>query len=139
METIICHTAGESKGNPGPSVIAIHISNEKGEVIQEIAKSIGNASAPFAHYNAVMVCLQALQSFYGEETKTLNFNINLDSELVAQHLNSKSPINDPGLVPMFIEIHNMRVTSFPHLVVTLVTRADNSAALNLLKGMLDGK
>ncbi len=139
METIICHTAGVSKGNPGPSAIAVYITNDAGGMIQEIGKSIGNAYTSFACYNAVMVCLQTLQSLYGEKTKTLNFDIKLDSELVANHLNSKSPINDPGLVPMFIEIHNMRVTSFPQVTVSLVTIAENKEVATLLKQVLDDK
>lgn len=139
MKTIICHTAGDSKGNPGLSVIAVYITDESGGVIQEMVKSIGNATTSFACYNAVMVGLQTLQSLYGEETKTLNFDIKLDSELVANHLNSKSPINDPGLVPMFIEIHNMHVTSFPHLTFTLIPQPENKVVVQLLKETLDGK
>ena len=139
METIICHTAGESKGNPGLSAIAVFITDESGLVVQEIVKPIGNATTTFANYNAVMVCLQTLQTLYSEKTKTLNFEIRLDNELVADHLNAKAPINDPGLVPMFIEIHNMRVASFPNLIVTCITAAKNTLVVNLLKEVLDGK
>ncbi len=139
METIICHTAGASKGNPGLSAIAVYITDERGGVIQEIAHSIGNATTAFASYNAVMVCLQTLQALYGTETKTLIFTITLDSELVAQHLNSEMPINDPGLVPMFIEIHNMRITSFPNLTITLISKQENKDVIRLLSEALDGK
>lgn len=139
METIICYTAGESKGNPGQSAIAVYITNDGGEVIQEIAHSIGNATAAFASYNAVMVCLQNLQNLYEDKTKTMSFDIRLDSELVAQHLNAKTSINDPGLVPMFIEIHNMRITSFPNLTLTLISNEESMEANRLLKEALDGK
>ncbi len=139
METIICHTAGESKGDPGLSAIAVYIANESGEVIQEIAHSIGNATTAFASYNAVMICLQTLQTIYGEETKTMSFEIKLDSELVAHHLNAQASINDPGLVPMFIEIHNMRVVSFPRLTITLIPQPENKVVIKLLKEALDGK
>lgn len=139
METIICYTAGESKGNPGQSAIAVYITNDGGEVIQEINHLIGNATAAFASYNAVMVCLQNLQNLYEDKTKTMSFDIRLDSELVAQHLNAKTPINDPGLVPMFIEIHNMRITSFPNLTLTLISNEESMEANRLLKEALDGK
>ena len=69
----------------------------------------------------------------------MSFEVRLDSELVAHHLNAKTAINDPGLVPMFIEIHNMRVASFPKLIVTLISNEENIAVEKLLSEALDGK
>ena len=139
METIVCHTAGVAKGKPGPGAIGVLIKAANGEIIKELVQTINNATTDFAEYYAVMVCLQTLQNLYEDKTKTMSFDIKLDSELVAQHLNAKTPIYDPGLVPMFIEIHNMRVTSFPKLTVTLISNAENREVEKLLSEALDGK
>ena len=139
METIVCHTAGASKGNPGPGAIGVLIKAANGEIVKELAQTIGNATTDFSEYYAVMVCLQTLQKLYEDKTKTMSFEVRLDSELVAHHLNAKTAINDPGLVPMFIEIHNMRVASFPKLIVTLISNEENIAVEKLLSEALDGK
>lgn len=139
METIICCTASEARGNPGPAAIGVYITDVKGEHISEVSKSIGNASSNFAEYYAAMVGLQTLQSLYEEDTTKMIFELRLSNELVKKQLNSESVINDPGLVPMFIEIHNMRVASFPNLALSLVSSEENQAAGKLVMAVLDGK
>lgn len=139
MDTIICYTKGASQGNPGPSTIRVSIMDTNGDLIKELEQSVGNAKQDFAEYNAVMVGLQTLQALYGDSTKTLKFELRLDSELVAKQLKAESQINDPGLVPMFIEIHNMQIESFPYFSVSHIPRQENIAGNTLLKENLDGK
>ena len=139
METIVCHTAGVAKGNPGPGAIGVLIKAANGEIIKELVQTINNATTDFAEYYAVMVCLQILQNLYEDKTKTMSFDIKLNSELVVQHLNAKTTINDPGLVPMFIEIHNMRISSFPNLTLTLISKQENNDVIKLLSEAIDGK
>jgi ribonuclease HI len=137
METVICNTKGEARGNPGAAAIAVLVVD--GEVITEIGRLIGNANAHFAEYYAVMVGLQTLQTLYGEQTKDMHFELRLSNVLVQRQLTAQATINEPGLVPMFIEIHNMRVESFPNLLVTQVTQEENTLVQQLLNEALDGK
>lgn len=139
MEKIICYTDGGARGNPGPSAVGVHIVTESGAVVKEVKQAIGNATNNFAEYNAVMVGLQTLKQIYGKATKTMQFEIRLDSELVKKQLNGEYQIKEPGLVPMFIEIHNLRVANFPHLILTHVPRAQNKEADRLVNEALDGK
>jgi ribonuclease HI len=74
---------------------------------------------------------------FGAATKTMQFEIRLDSELVKKQLNAEYQIKEPGLVPMFIEIHNMRVAHFPHLTLTHIPRAQNKEADRLVNEALD--
>lgn len=138
MGKIICYTNGQSRGNPGPSAIGIYIASGTNEILKEVQQTIGNASTNFAEYYAVMVGLQTLQTMYGEETRNLDLELRVSSEYVKKHLNNESTISDPGLVPMFIEIHNRRVESFPRLVVTQVTAEENKEAQELVNCVLDG-
>lgn len=139
METIITYAAGRANGNPGPAALGICITGSDGTLVQEVAQAIGNAKSDFAAYYAVMVALETLKQIYGEATSGMHFELRLDNEFVKEQLNSESEIKEPGLVPMFIEIHNRRVTSFPKLTFVLVPESDNSQAARLADEALGGK
>ncbi len=137
METIICSAAGDSRGNPGLGGVGVYIADTDGVMVSEEAQTIGNTTKRFAEYHAVMLALQTLISLYGEQTKTKQFEILLDSELVKKELNAEALITEPGVVPMFIEIHNMRVANFPNLTLRLVSARENQEAVRLVKEALD--
>ncbi len=139
MKTITVHTDGGARGNPGPAAVGVYITDETGSVVKEEKKAIGNATNNFAEYYAVMLALQTLKQLYGKQTKDLQFEIKLDSELVKKQLNAEYQIKEPGLVPMFIEIHNMRVSQFPNVTLIHVPRAENKEADRLVNEALDGK
>ena len=137
MKTITVFTDGGARGNPGPAGIGVHIVDSNDTVLKEVAESIGNSTNNFAEYNAVMVGLQTLKQMYGKKTKEMEFEIKLDSELVKKQLNGEYQIKEPGLVPMFIEIHNLRVANFPHLTLTHVPREKNKEADRLVNAAID--
>ncbi len=139
MKTIICYTDGGARGNPGPSAIGVYITDKQGKILREVAQTIGNGTNNFAEYYGVMVGLQTLKAMLGAKSKTTQIELRLDSELVKKQLNDEYQIKEPGLVPMFIEIHNMRVASFPHLTLKHIPRAQNKEADRLVNEALDGK
>lgn len=139
METIIAYTDGGSRGNPGPAAVGVYITTSTGEVLSEVKKAIGNSTNNFAEYYGVMLALQTLKQIYSNKTKVMQFEIRLDSELVKKQLSAEYQIKEPGLVPMFIEIHNMRVSTFPNIFFTHVPREKNKEADRLVNEALDGK
>ena len=139
MEKIIAYTDGGARGNPGPAAAGVYITNEVGEKIREVKEALGNGTNNFAEYYGVMLALQTLKQLYSKKTKEMQFEIRLDSELVKKQLNAEYQIKEPGLVPMFIEIHNLRVSSFPNLTFTHVRRELNKEADRLVNEALDGK
>lgn len=139
METITIFTDGDSRGNPGPAAIGVYILDVDQTVLVELVETIGNATNDFAEYQAAMRGLQLAIEHFGKKTTKLQFELKLDSELVAKQLNNEYQIKEPGLVPYFIEIHNMRVASFPNLRVTHVPREQNTEADRLVSEALDGK
>lgn len=139
MQIITVHTDGGARGNPGPSAIGVYITDASGQVVREVKQAIGNATNNFAEYQAVATALETLKQIYGKATKTTRFEIKLDSELVQKQLSHEYQIKEPGLVPLFIMIHNLRVSSFPHLTFTHVPRAKNKEADRLVNEALDGK
>jgi ribonuclease HI len=137
METIIVYTDGGARGNPGPAGIGIYITDATGTMISEYAQAIGNATNNFAEYQAVATALNVLKKTYGKLTKDIQFTFRLDSELVQKQLSGEYQIKDAGLVPLFIEIHNLRVSAFPHLTFSHVPRAQNKDADRLVNEALD--
>jgi ribonuclease HI len=137
MKKITIFTDGGSRGNPGPAAVGAQIVDAKGTVVREVSEAIGNATNNFAEYYAVMRGLQVAKEVFGKSTKDMQVEVKLDSELVKKQLNNEYQINEPGLVPYFIEIHNMRVASFPHIVFTHIGRDFNKEADRLVNQALD--
>lgn len=137
MDTITIFTDGGSRGNPGPAAIGAQIVDAEGKVLKEVSEKIGNATNNFAEYVAVARGLQAAKEHFGKKTKELQFELKLDSELVKKQLNGEYQIKDVGLVPHFIEIHNLRVAHFPNLTLTHVRREFNKEADRLVNEALD--
>lgn len=139
METVIAYTDGGARGNPGPAAIGVYIVDANGKAIREVKQAIGNSTNNFAEYNGVLVALQTLKALYGKKTKDMQIEIRMDSELVKKQLNGEYQIKEPGLVPFYMEIHNLRVSNFPNLTLTHVPRAQNKEADRLVNEALDGK
>ncbi len=139
MKKIIAYTDGGSRGNPGPAGIGVYIIDSEEKVLREVKQTIGNATNNYAEYYAVVIALQTLKQVIGKNTKETAVELRMDSELVKKQLNGEYQIKEPGLVPLFIEIHNMRVSSFPNLTFTHVPREKNKEADRLVNEALDGK
>lgn len=138
MEKVIAYTDGGSRGNPGPAGIGVQIVDTDGTVLKEVKKTIGNSTNNIAEYQGVATALETLKQMYGKQTKEMEVEIRMDSELVKKQLNSEYQLKEPGLVPLFIEIHNLRVSSFPNLKLTHIPREKNKDADRLVNEALDG-
>lgn len=137
MNTITIFTDGGSRGNPGPAAVGAQILDADEKVLAEVSETIGNATNNYAEYYAVVRGLQAAKEVLGKKTKETAVELKLDSELVKKQLNGEYQIKDAGLVPLFIEIHNMRVSLFPNLTLTHVRREFNKEADRLVNEALD--
>lgn len=139
MRKITIFTDGGSRGNPGPAAVGIQIVDARGTVVREVSETIGNATNNFAEYYAVMRGLQVAKEVFGKSTKDMQVEVKLDSELVKKQLNAEYQIKEPGLVPYFIEIHNMRIAFFPRLTYTHIRREFNKEADRLVNQALDAQ
>lgn len=137
MEHILIYTAGSSLGNPGLSAIGVQVVDATGKILKEVSEKIGNATNDLAEYQAVLRGLQTAEQYFVNKTKDISFEIKLVSELVKKQLNNESQIVEPGLVPYFIAIHNMRVLNFPNLTLTQISQELNSEADRLVNEALD--
>lgn len=139
MEKVIVYTDGGARGNPGPAGAGAVILDENDKVLGEVKQSLGNGTNNFAEYQAVILGLTALKEMFGKKTKEMEFEMRMDSELVQKQLSHEYQVKEPTLVPQFLEIHNMRVSHFPHISFAHVRREDNKRADELANEAMDGK
>lgn len=137
MEKIICYTDGGARGNPGPAGAGAYITDADGTVIAEASEFLGNGTNNFAEYAAILLGLQTLKKKFGKKTKELAVEVRLDSELAQKQLSYEYQIKEPGLVPQFIEIHNMRVKDFPQISFVHIPREQNKEADRLANEAMD--
>ena len=137
MEKVIIYTDGGARGNPGPAAIGVHMQDEKGKVLKEVSQAIGNSTNNIAEYMGVAEGLKTAKELFGKKTKEMEFEVRMDSELVQKQLNAEYQIKEPGLVPYFIEIHNLRISNFPNLTLTHIRREKNKEADRLVNEALD--
>ena len=137
MKHVIAYTDGGARSNPVPAGIGVYIEDANGKMLKEVKEYIGNSTNNFAEYQAVAKALQTLKALYGKKTKEMQIELRMDSELVKKQLNGEYQIKEPGLVPLFIEIHNLRVSSFPNLTFTHVRREKNKEADRLVNEAID--
>lgn len=133
----MCYTDGGARGNPGPSGIGVVMMDPKGEVVGEFEQFLGNGTNNFAEYAAVVCALTELKRKLGKKTKEIDVEIRLDSELIKKQLSGEYQIKEPSLVPQFIEIHNLRVSSFPNLTFVHIPREKNKEADRLANVAMD--
>ncbi|MEK7557984.1 MAG: ribonuclease HI family protein [Patescibacteria group bacterium] len=125
------YTDGGARGNPGPSGIGVVIFDEKGDIIDEISKYIGNATNNQAEYKALIAGLVKAKELGGQEIEVF-----LDSELVVKQLNREYRVKDQHLALLFVEAYNISI-SFKKIVFKHISREKNKHADKLVNLALD--
>lgn len=135
MRKISVWSDGGARGNPGPAAIGVVI-KEGEEILEEISETIGDATNNIAEYMAVLRGLEVLRLRFGGETKEIEVDWKLDSELVQKQLSGEYKIKNPGLRDLFLKIQDLRA-HFPNLSFTHVRREFNKDADRLVNEALD--
>jgi ribonuclease HI len=129
---VVLHVDGGARGNPGPAAIGVVVSSPEGEVLDEVAETIGVATNNVAEYRALLRGLERAGALGATEVEIVN-----DSELVAKQLTGAYKVKHPAMKPLHAEaiaalrrFHAWRVRSVP--------RAQNARADELVNQALDG-
>ena len=86
------HTDGGARGNPGPAGIGVVLTDERGEVIADLARAIGATTNNVAEYMALVAGLElALERGISE------LDVRLDSKLVVFQVKGEWKIKDERL------------------------------------------
>ena len=128
---VVLHVDGGARGNPGPAAIGVVVSSPEGEVLDEVAETIGVATNNVAEYRALLRGLERAHTLGASEVEIVN-----DSELVAKQLTGAYKVRHPAMKPLHAEaIAALR--GFDSWRVRSVPRAQNARADELVNQALD--
>ena len=122
---------GGARGNPGPAAVGVVISTPEGEVLDELAEAIGEATNNVAEYRALLRGLERARALGADEVEIVN-----DSELVAKQVTGAYKVKHPAMKPLHAEaVRALGV--FGRWAIRSVPRAHNARADALVNEALD--
>jgi len=133
--TLIIHTDGGARGNPGPAGIGVVIEQE-GKIIHEFGKKIGETTNNVAEYTAVIEALRFLKKT-GDNEQGTKINFYLDSKLVVEQLNGNYKIKDSKLRELSLQIRMMEQELGSVITYAYVPREQNKRADLMVNQALD--
>ena len=128
---VVLNVDGGARGNPGPAAIGVVVASPQGDVLEEVAETIGVATNNVAEYRALIMGLERAHALGANEVEIIN-----DSELVAKQLTGAYKVKHPAMKPLHAEaIAALR--GFDSWRVRSVPRAQNARADELVNQALD--
>ncbi|TET39988.1 MAG: ribonuclease HI family protein [Dehalococcoidia bacterium] len=99
---LIIYTDGAAEPNPGRGAIGVVMVDEVGKVVAQISAGIGWATNNQAEYRAVIRGLEAAAKMGAE-----HIEVRSDSELVVKQIRGEYRVKNPGLKPLFEQVHQL--------------------------------
>ena len=127
----ILHTDGGARGNPGPAGIGVVLTDEKGEVIGEIARGIGQTTNNVAEYAAFIAGLELAL-----EKGVTNLEAFVDSELVVNQVEGRWKIKNERLRGLAVKSRAL-LGKFESKRIAHVPREKNAGADRLANQGMD--
>jgi ribonuclease HI len=128
---LLLHVDGGARGNPGPAAIGAVVSTPDGDVLEEAAARIGEATNNVAEYRALLLGLERARAHGATEVEVIN-----DSELVARQLQGAYKVKHAGLRPLYDQAMEA-LEGFERWSVRSVPREQNAHADGLVNTALD--
>jgi len=125
------HVDGGARGNPGPAAAAAVISTPDGELLDEVAETIGVATNNVAEYRALLLGLERARALGADEVEVVN-----DSELVAKQVTGAYKVKHPAMKPLHAQA-TAALQNFKRWSIRSVPRAQNADADALVNQALD--
>lgn len=129
--TIILHSDGGARGNPGPAGIGAFLQSEQGEVLAEVSEYIGISTNNQAEYKALIAGLEKALALGANSVHCF-----LDSELIVKQISREYKVKNKELAPLFLQVHNL-LTKFKTYRCEHVVREKNKEADRLANEAMD--
>jgi ribonuclease H / adenosylcobalamin/alpha-ribazole phosphatase len=130
---LIVEADGGSRGNPGPAAYGAVVRDAlTGEVLAEVAETLGVTTNNVAEYRGLIAGLQAAKGIDPDPV----VEARLDSKLVVEQMSGRWKIKNAALRPLALKAN--RVLPPDRVSYTWVPRALNAHADRLLNAALDG-
>lgn len=134
MKTFTIYTDGAARGNPGPAGAGWVILNDKGHLVGENKKYLGEMTNNQAEYSALLLALNEVKILAKTEEAALN--LYLDSELLVKQLKGEYKVKNEGLKPLFREVV-LTLSKFRGYSIKYVPREQNEEADRLANEAID--
>ncbi len=125
------YTDGGARGNPGPAGIGARLLTAAGDVVDELADYIGEATNNVAEYQALLSGLELAL-----DRGVQRLNVFLNSELVVRQVNGQYKVKDATLKAMHGQVVRL-LHQFHETEVRHVRREQNAAADALVNQAID--
>ena len=135
MKKVVVFTDGGARGNPGPAGIGVQIQSDMHEVLAELSEYIGVATNNVAEYTAVKRALEHMGTVF-PDTKAIQADFKLDSQLVERQLNGAYKVKDATL-KTYIDAIKPLLDQFAAVTFTHVRREENKEADRLANEAMD--
>jgi ribonuclease HI len=136
-ESFIIYADGGSRGNPGPAALGYRIEDGEHRLLKEAAEYLGETTNNVAEYRAAIAALKKLKAMIGRKAASrASVEIRMDSELLVRQLNALYKIREPQLMPLFIELWNLK-QDFASVTFRHIPREENREADRLVNEALD--
>ncbi len=129
--TLIIHTDGGSRGNPGPSATGFVIETIHGEILEEGGEYLGITTNNQAEYQAVKLALEHASKHTKDEIRLF-----IDSMLVVNQMKGIYKIKNRELWPIHSDIKRLS-QQFKKVSFTHVPREKNKKADSKVNEVLD--
>ncbi len=131
MQRLLVWTDGGARGNPGPAGIGVVMTDPSGQLVDEIAEYIGEATNNQAEYRALIRALARAR-----ELGANDLEIHMDSELVVRQLNGQYKVKNANMKPLFGEAQGL-LKGFARCTIKHVRREANAEADRLVNQAID--
>ncbi|MEU5882297.1 bifunctional RNase H/acid phosphatase [Spirillospora sp. NPDC047279] len=131
---LVVEADGGSRGNPGPAGYGALVRDAlTGEVLAEVAESIGHATNNVAEYRGLIAGLRAASSL---DLKA-RVEVRMDSKLVVEQMSGRWKIKHPDMVPLALEARELAERGLGSVTYTWIPRNRNAHADRLANEAMD--
>jgi len=130
-DTLLIHTDGASRGNPGPAAIGAIIRDQNGTLLAQVSQAIGVATNNQAEYRAVIAGMEKALQLEARRVRVCS-----DSELVVKQLQGRYRVKNAALKPLFQRVKEL-AGRLEHFSISYIPRQQNVPADRLTNRALD--
>lgn len=131
FESLVIHTDGASRGNPGEAGIGVVMTAQDGRIVKEFGRYIGTTTNNVAEYSALIEALRAAHGLGAADVA-----VRSDSELMVKQILGEYKVRHDGLQPLFVEARRLFLR-FRHWSIAHVPREQNRRADELANLSID--
>lgn len=131
-ESVVIHTDGASRGNPGPASIGVVIAGLDGRVLVEFGEAMRPTTNNVAEYTAVVRALERAAELGARRVRMM-----MDSQLVVRQLNGSYRVKHVDMIPLYRRVLEL-IQRFESVTFEHVPREQNVEADRLANQALDG-